>query len=159
MTFIYSISQYVLSIIKLMLRTFIGTYIYQYMVIHCFILILFFLMHSLPPPLSNTHISSLSLTLSLTLSLSLHHTLSLSFTHSLSHDPILLRRAIEQEKVVYKDGFERLRILKPEIEFVRKVRTVNTLSYSRINSLFVIITNIFRYVFEVKNCFLKTLFC
>ena len=31
------------------------------------------------------------------------------------------RRAIEQEKVVYKDSFERLRTLKPEIEHVKKV--------------------------------------
>ena len=31
------------------------------------------------------------------------------------------RRAIEQEKVVYKDSFERLRVLKPEIEHVKKV--------------------------------------
>ena len=31
------------------------------------------------------------------------------------------RRAIEQEKVVYKESFERLRILKPEIEHVKKV--------------------------------------
>ena len=31
------------------------------------------------------------------------------------------RRAIEQEKAVYKEGFERLRILKPEIEHIRKV--------------------------------------
>jgi hypothetical protein len=31
------------------------------------------------------------------------------------------RRAIEQEKVVYKEGFERLRVLKPEIEHIRKV--------------------------------------
>lgn len=32
------------------------------------------------------------------------------------------RRAIEQEKVVYKESFERLRVLKPEIEHIRKVR-------------------------------------
>jgi hypothetical protein len=31
------------------------------------------------------------------------------------------RKAIEQEKVVYKDSFERLRVLKPEIEHIRKV--------------------------------------
>jgi kinesin family protein 6/9 len=31
------------------------------------------------------------------------------------------RRAIEQEKVVYKESFERLRVLKPEIEHVRKI--------------------------------------
>jgi hypothetical protein len=31
------------------------------------------------------------------------------------------RRAIEQEKVVYKDSFERLRMLKPEIEHIRKI--------------------------------------
>lgn len=31
------------------------------------------------------------------------------------------RRAIEQEKVVYKESFERLRVLKPEIEHIRKV--------------------------------------
>jgi kinesin family protein 6/9 len=30
------------------------------------------------------------------------------------------RRAIEQEKVVYKESFERLRVLKPEIEYIRK---------------------------------------
>ncbi len=31
------------------------------------------------------------------------------------------RRAIEQEKTVYKESFERLRVLKPEIEHVRKI--------------------------------------
>jgi hypothetical protein len=31
------------------------------------------------------------------------------------------RRAIEQEKAVYKESFERLRILKPEIEHIRKI--------------------------------------
>ncbi len=31
------------------------------------------------------------------------------------------RRAIEQEKTVYKESFERLRILKPEIEHIRKI--------------------------------------
>lgn len=31
------------------------------------------------------------------------------------------RRAIEQEKVIYRDSFERLRVLKPEIEHIRKV--------------------------------------
>ena len=31
------------------------------------------------------------------------------------------RRAIEQEKAIYKESFERLRILKPEIEHVRKL--------------------------------------
>lgn len=31
------------------------------------------------------------------------------------------RRAIEQEKAIYKQSFERLRILKPEIEHIRKV--------------------------------------
>jgi hypothetical protein len=31
------------------------------------------------------------------------------------------RRAIEQEKMVYKESFERLKVLKPEIEHVRKV--------------------------------------
>jgi len=31
------------------------------------------------------------------------------------------RRAIEQEKVVYKDSFERLKVLKPEIEHIKKV--------------------------------------
>lgn len=34
------------------------------------------------------------------------------------------RRAIEQEKVVYKDSFERLRVLKPEIEHVKKVSSI-----------------------------------
>jgi hypothetical protein len=32
------------------------------------------------------------------------------------------RRAIDQEKVVYKESFDRLRVLKPEIEHIRKVR-------------------------------------
>ena len=32
------------------------------------------------------------------------------------------RRAIEQEKLVYKDSFETLRNLKPEIEHIRKVK-------------------------------------
>ena len=31
------------------------------------------------------------------------------------------RRAIEQEKTVYRESFERLRVLKPEIEHIRKV--------------------------------------
>lgn len=31
------------------------------------------------------------------------------------------RRAIEQEKVVYKESFENLRVLKPEIEHIRKI--------------------------------------
>lgn len=31
------------------------------------------------------------------------------------------RRAIEQEKVIYRDSFEKLRVLKPEIEHVRKI--------------------------------------
>ena len=31
------------------------------------------------------------------------------------------RRAIEQEKTIYKESFERLRVLKPEIEHVRKI--------------------------------------
>lgn len=31
------------------------------------------------------------------------------------------RRAIEQEKTVYKESFERLRLLKPEIEHIRKI--------------------------------------
>ena len=31
------------------------------------------------------------------------------------------RRAIEQEKAIYRDSFERLRVLKPEIEHIRKV--------------------------------------
>lgn len=31
------------------------------------------------------------------------------------------RRAIEQEKLVYRESFEKLRVLKPEIEHIRKV--------------------------------------
>jgi hypothetical protein len=31
------------------------------------------------------------------------------------------RRAIEQEKLIYKESFERLRVLKPEIEHIRKI--------------------------------------
>jgi len=31
------------------------------------------------------------------------------------------RRAIEQEKVVYKESFEALRVLKPEIEHIKKM--------------------------------------
>jgi len=31
------------------------------------------------------------------------------------------RRAIEQEKVIYKESFEKLRVLKPEIEHIRKI--------------------------------------
>lgn len=34
---------------------------------------------------------------------------------------ILHRRAIEQEKVIYSESFEKLRVLKPEIEHIRKV--------------------------------------
>ena len=34
---------------------------------------------------------------------------------------INIRRAIEQEKKVYKESFETLRVLKPEIEHIRKV--------------------------------------
>ena len=89
------------------------------------------------PPFSLSHsLSILPLSLSPSLSFFLSFSLSTSlFTylplyHSYIHSltPTLtpsLRRAIEQEKVVYKDGFERLRILKPEIEYVRKVSTVN----------------------------------
>lgn len=44
---------------------------------------------------------------------------------------ISFRRAIEQEKTVYKEGFERLRILKPEIEHVRKVRLLNLMNLSQ----------------------------
>jgi hypothetical protein len=33
----------------------------------------------------------------------------------------VIRRAIEQEKAVYKESFENLRVLKPEIEHIRKV--------------------------------------
>ena len=31
------------------------------------------------------------------------------------------RRAIEQEKIVYRESFDKLRVLKPEIEHIRKV--------------------------------------
>lgn len=31
------------------------------------------------------------------------------------------RRAIEQEKAVYRESFDKLRVLKPEIEHIRKV--------------------------------------
>ena len=34
------------------------------------------------------------------------------------------RRAIEQEKSVYRESFDKLRVLKPEIEHIRKVRTL-----------------------------------
>jgi hypothetical protein len=36
------------------------------------------------------------------------------------------RRAIEQEKTVYRESFERLRILKPEIEHIRKVTSLSS---------------------------------
>lgn len=36
-------------------------------------------------------------------------------------EEITYRRAIEQEKVVYKESFDRLKVLKPEIEHIRKV--------------------------------------
>jgi hypothetical protein len=40
------------------------------------------------------------------------------------------RRAIEQEKAVYRESFEKLRVLKPEIEHIRKVSaTITTTSY------------------------------
>lgn len=38
------------------------------------------------------------------------------------------RRAIEQEKTVYKESFERLRVLKPEIEHIRKILEKGRLS-------------------------------
>jgi hypothetical protein len=38
------------------------------------------------------------------------------------------RRAIEQEKAVYKESFERLRVLKPEIEHIRKILEKGRLS-------------------------------
>ena len=41
--------------------------------------------------------------------------------HAESPEEQTYRRAIEQEKAVYKEGFERLRVLKPEIEHVRKI--------------------------------------
>jgi kinesin family protein 6/9 len=34
------------------------------------------------------------------------------------------RRAIEQEKDIYKESFEKLRYLKPEIEHIRKVNII-----------------------------------
>jgi hypothetical protein len=37
------------------------------------------------------------------------------------------RRAIDQEKVVYKESFERLKVLKPEIEHIRKVCVHSTI--------------------------------
>lgn len=37
------------------------------------------------------------------------------------------RRAIEQEKTVYRESFDKLRVLKPEIEHIRKVGTVNSI--------------------------------
>ena len=36
-------------------------------------------------------------------------------------EELTYRRAIEQEKIVYKDSLERLKVLKPEIEHIRKV--------------------------------------
>lgn len=38
-----------------------------------------------------------------------------------TNDEKTYRRAIEQEKTVYKESFERLKVLKPEIEHIRKV--------------------------------------
>ena len=38
-----------------------------------------------------------------------------------SQEEVSYRRAIEQEKTVYKESFERLRVLKPEIEHVKRV--------------------------------------
>ncbi len=34
---------------------------------------------------------------------------------------IFTSRAIEHEKTVYRESFEKLRVLKPEIEYLRKV--------------------------------------
>lgn len=34
---------------------------------------------------------------------------------------LFVRRAIEQEKTVYRESFESIRVLKPEIEYLRKV--------------------------------------
>lgn len=39
-----------------------------------------------------------------------------------SEEETTYRRAIDQEKAVYKESFEKLRVLKPEIEHIRKVR-------------------------------------
>ena len=38
-----------------------------------------------------------------------------------TEEEVTYRRAIDQEKVVYKESFDRLRVLKPEIENIRKV--------------------------------------
>jgi hypothetical protein len=38
------------------------------------------------------------------------------------------RRAIEQEKTVYRESFDKLRVLKPEIEHIRKVEWANFLN-------------------------------
>jgi hypothetical protein len=45
------------------------------------------------------------------------------------------RRAIEQEKIVYRESFERLRVLKPEIEHIRKVSLSPPTPSSSVNSL------------------------
>lgn len=44
-------------------------------------------------------------------------------SHVMCCHVILYRRAINQDKTVYKESFEKLRVLKPEIEHITKVRT------------------------------------
>ena len=41
---------------------------------------------------------------------------------------LVKRKAIEQEKVVYKESFDKLRTVKPEIEHIRKVQQQSFLS-------------------------------
>lgn len=65
--------------------------------------------------------SSSSSSSSSSLSSSSSSSSSLSLSWWASKEEETYRRAIEQEKVVYKDSFETLRILKPEIEHIRKI--------------------------------------
>ncbi len=45
-----------------------------------------------------------------------------------STEEVTYRRAIEQEKAVYQESLNRLRVLKPEIEHIRKVDRDNMLA-------------------------------
>lgn len=53
-----------------------------------------------------------------------HRYLILLITNLISHTKNDYRRAIEQEKSVYKESLERLRTVKPEIDHIKKVSAI-----------------------------------
>ncbi len=46
------------------------------------------------------------------------------------------RRAIEQEKTIYKESFDKLKVLKPEIEHIRKVCGTIAYIYNKISQFY-----------------------